>query len=373
MVAIRPWRDVAGFHPALGGPAHPDAVMSPACAVFESAPARHAGIPFQHHIGSSPTDGRGTVTIDLSLRHAGLHRIDVHYEIQGDPASPLVIVAGGISGTRHVAGGPADSTPGWWDDQIGDGLPLDPRHHCILAIDWVGADGLLDAPIDTADQADAIRAVLDALSLPRVALFVGCSYGAMVALQFATLHGDRVDRVVCISGCDRAHPYSSAARALQRRAVALGSLQCDTAAGLALARELAMLTYRTPEEFSLRFDAAPTLTQGRVRCAAEDYLDHCGQRFAGTFSSTGFLRLSESLDLHVVAAEDIRVPVTVVAVAEDRLVPLADAARLATRLGDNGALRVLHSPYGHDAFLKETAAIGVVLRDALHACARGVR
>jgi homoserine O-acetyltransferase len=110
-----------------------------------------------------------------------------------------------------------------------------------------------------------------------------------------------------------------------------------------------------------------------VRCAAEDYLDHCGQRFAGAFSPTGFVRLSESLDLHAVAAEDIRVPVTVVAVAEDRLVPLADAARLVARLGDNGALRVLHSPYGHDAFLKETAAISVVLRDVLHACARGVR
>lgn len=374
MVAIRPWRVVAGFHPALGGPAHPDAVMSPACATLESVPARYAGFPFQHPIGSSPTDGlRGTVTIDLTLRHAGLHRLDIHYEIQGDPATPLVVVAGGISATRHVAGSSADPTPGWWDAQVGAGLALDPRRHCILAIDWIGADGSLDAPIDTADQADAIRAVLDALSLPRVALFVGCSYGAMVALQFAELHGDRVDRIVSISGCDRPHPYSSAARALQRRAVALGSLQCDTTAGLALARELAMLTYRTPEEFLLRFDAAPTLTQGTVRCAAEDYLDHCGQRFAGTFSPTGFVRLSESLDLHVVAAEDIRVPVTVVAVAEDRLVPLADATRLASRLGGNGTLRVLHSPYGHDAFLKETAAVSAVLRDVLHACARGAR
>jgi homoserine O-acetyltransferase len=286
---------------------------------------------------------------------------------------PLVVVAGGISATRHVASSADVPAAGWWDAQVGDGLALDPRQHCILAIDWVGADGALDVAIDTADQADAICAVLDALALRRVALFVGCSYGAMVALQFAALHGDRVDRVLAISGCDRAHPYSSAARALQRRAVALGSLQCDSAAGLALARELAMLTYRTPEEFSSRFGAAPTLTQGRVRCAAEDYLDHCGQRFAGTFSPTGFVRLSESLDLHDVAAEDIHVPVTVVTVEEDRLVPRADAARLAARLGDNGELHVLRSPYGHDAFLKEPAAVSALLRDALCACAGGSR
>ena len=348
--------------------------MSPACAVLESAPAPRAGTPCQLHVPWTPSDGRrGSITIDLTLRHAGLHRLDVRYELQGDVAAPLVVIAGGISATRHVAGSPADPTPGWWDAQVGAGLALDPRRHCILSIDWVGADGRLDVPIDTADQADAIRAVLDALSLSRVALFVGCSYGAMVALQFAAAHGHRVDRVLAISGCDRAHPYSSAARALQRRAVALGSLQCDTAAGLALARELAMLTYRTPEEFSSRFDAAPTLTQGRVRCAAEDYLDHCGQRFAASFSPTGFVRLSESLDLHELAAEEIRVPVTIVAVAEDRLVPLADAERLVARLGGPSALRVLHSAYGHDAFLKEPAAVSAVLRDVLPVQARGAR
>ena len=342
--------------------------MSPACAVLESLPLR-APRPSVRPLGAPATSVRGTVTADLALRHAGDHRIDVRYELQGDVALPLVVVAGGISATRHVASSADCPAAGWWDAQVGDGLALDPRQHCILAIDWIGADGALDVAIDTADQADAICAVLDALSLPRVALFVGCSYGAMVALQFAAVHGDRVDRVLAISGCDRAHPYSSAARALQRRAVALGSLQCDSAAGLALARELAMLTYRTPEEFASRFGAAPRLTQGRVRCAAEDYLDHCGQRFAGTFSPTGFVRLSESLDLHDVAAEDIRVPVTVVTVEEDRLVPHTDAARLAARLGDNGELHVLRSPYGHDAFLKEPAAVSVLLRDALCACA----
>ena len=42
--------------------------------------------------------------------------------------------------------------------------------------------------------------------------------------------------------------------------------------GLALARQLAMRSYRTPAEFAERFPAAPTLVHGRVRVAAEDYL-----------------------------------------------------------------------------------------------------
>src|SRR4249919_175570 len=130
MVAIRPWQVVAGFHPALGGPTHPDAAMSPACALLVSPPARHAGTP-RHPILLTPTEARrGSVTIDLTLRHAGLHRLDVDFEIQVDPASPLVVVAGGISANRHVASGPADPTPGWWDAQVGEGLALDPRQHC---------------------------------------------------------------------------------------------------------------------------------------------------------------------------------------------------------------------------------------------------
>src|SRR5690606_8896349 len=110
--------------------------------------------------------------------------------------------------------------PGWWDAQVGDGRALDPSRHCILAIDWLGADGALDAPIDPADQADAIAALLDALGIERLAGFVGCSYGAMVGLQFAARHPVRLSRLVAVSGTHRAHPYASAWRALQRRAVA---------------------------------------------------------------------------------------------------------------------------------------------------------
>ena len=172
---------------------------------------------------------------------------------------------------------------------------------------------------------------------------------------------------MAISGTDRAHPHASAWRALQRRAVALGALQCDESAGLALARELAMLSYRTPEEFAQRFDAPAQVAQGRVRCAAEDYLDACGQRFVERVPATAFLRLSESIDLQQVDAATIRVPTTVVAVAEDRLVPAEDAYRLVERLRAPARLRVLRSIHGHDAFLKEHGAIAAVLREALAA------
>ncbi len=308
---------------------------------------------------------RDAVTVELPLRHAGLHRLDVAYEYQGDSAAPLVLVAGGISANRHVASSDVYPEAGWWDAHVGRDRALDPGRHCILAIDWLGADGALDVPIDTVDQAAAIAAVLDMLGVRRAAAFIGCSYGAMVALQFAAVHGERVERVVAISGCDRPHPYTSAARALQRRAVALGALQCDESAGLALARAMAMLLYRTPDDFARRFSGPPAISHGRLRCAAEDYLDHCGQRFVERLSPTAFLRLSESLDLHDVAADAIGVPVFLLAVAGDRLIPIADAHRLAAQLGGPATLRVVDSPYGHDAFLKAFDPVDRLLREAL--------
>ncbi|GHA77675.1 homoserine O-succinyltransferase MetX [Cognatilysobacter bugurensis] len=306
---------------------------------------------------------RGEVTVDLVLRHAGAHRVTVRYELLGQLGAPVVCVAGGISAHRHAAASTAFSEPGWWDAQVGSGRALDPARVAVLAFDWVGADGALDVVIDPTDQADALAALLDALELDALDAFVGSSYGAMVGLQFAARHGDRLRRLVAISGTHRAHPYASAWRALQRQAVALGALQCDEAHGVALARQLAMLSYRTPEEFDTRFGAA-TVANGRVCVGAEAYLDHCGATYAARTPAAAFLRLSESIDLQAIEPESIAVPVDVVAIAQDRLVPLDDARELAGRLRD-ARLHVLHSPYGHDAFLKEPDAIARIIRDAL--------
>jgi homoserine O-acetyltransferase len=314
---------------------------------------------------------RGTIERRLSLRHAGGQIVRLRYESIGAADLPVVFVAGGISAGRHVAASDAFPDPGWWQGVAGAGCALDPARHRLLAIEWVGADGALDAPIDPADQADAVAAVLDALGIEALEAFVGCSYGAMVGLQFAARHPARLRRLVAISGTHRAHPHASAFRALQRRAVALGALQCDERDGLALARQIAILGYRTPEEFDARFGPAQVV-DGRVRTGAEDYLDHCATRYAARTPATAFLRLSESIDLQAVDPESVRVPVTVVAVAEDRLVPIGDAHALVERLARGPAarqpqLRVMRSRYGHDAFLKEPGAIGALLREALQA------
>ena len=320
---------------------------------------------------TAPQARRGEFDVVLALRHAGPHRVRVRFETRGDPAQPVVAVLGGISANAHVAASAEFPEPGWWEAQAGATGGLQAHRHCVLAFDWLGADGTLDAPIDTADQADALVAVLDHLGIARLHALVGCSYGAMVGLAFAAAHPRRVQRLVAIAGAHRPHPFASAWRALQRNVVALGQLQCDETHGLSLARQLALLSYRTPEEFAERFDAPATLSAGSAHCAAEDWLSAHGARYAQRTPAVAFVRLSESIDLHRVAPRDIRVPTSLVAFAEDRLVPAADVRALAAGIDAPVRLHVLRSTYGHDGFLKETDAIAACLHAALDAAAEG--
>ncbi|TBV77363.1 homoserine O-succinyltransferase MetX [Pseudoxanthomonas winnipegensis] len=308
---------------------------------------------------------RGELPVALALRHAGARTLSLRYELHGPAGAPVVFVAGGISAHRHVAASAQFPENGWANDLVRAGRTLDPARVRILSFDFIGADGQLDAPIDPADQADAIVALLDALDITALRAFVGYSYGALVGQHLAARHPQRVERLVAVSGAHRPHPFASAWRALQRHAVALGQLQCADQQGLSLARQFAMLSYRTPEEFGERFDAAPELVNGRVRVAAEDYLDAAGATYVARTPVTAFLRLSESIDLHRIDPSTIAVPTLVVAVEGDRLVPLADLVTLVEGLGKRGSLRVLRSPYGHDAFLKETDRIDAILATAL--------
>ena len=311
------------------------------------------------------TAGRDSFMHSMSLRHSGQRELRIAFQWQGPKGAPVVIVAGGISAHRHAGGRDAFPEAGWWPAQVGPGLAIDTCRFRVVGIDWLGAQGDCDFAIDTADQADALAAVLDHLPVAKVTAFIGCSYGAMVGLQFAVRHNARVERLLAISGADRPHPYASSLRAVQRGIARLGRSEAGRREALSLARQLAMLTYRTPEEFAERFAAPVELVGGQARCAAEDYLDRCGSRYVACTSPTAFLRLSESIDLHAVAAQKVTVATTLVGVDEDRLVPAASLVELAGRLPNLVRLHLLQSRYGHDAFLKEDDKIGAIIRATL--------
>lgn len=306
------------------------------------------------------------LTAPFRLHHGGsLASAQLAWRLVGDPSLPVVVAIGGISADRRVFDCDRPEA-GWWREVVGPGLALDTRRCAILGIDYLGAQGDSSAAapgerfpsLSSYDQAAALAALLDhlRLRLRRIRAIAGASYGGMVALAFAERYGERVERLIVISAGDRAHPLATAWRSVQRRTVEFALDAGRGAAGLELARALAMTTYRSQEEFAARFDAAPSRVDGRFVFPVEEYLYARGRDYAARVRPEHFLCLSESIDLHRVDATRITVPCTVVAVREDLLVPPGDLRALVARL-PRAELVEISSPHGHDAFLKEPAQL----------------
>lgn len=316
-------------------------------------------------------DGVVELPAGLPLHHGGqLPVARVAWHLAGPAGAPVVAVLGGISAERVVAA----EEGGWWDAGIGHGRGVDTLRWQVLGIDYVGGSGASTGPartdatfptLSTFDQAAALVAVLDALGIRQLHAIVGASYGGMVALAFAQRYPDRVARLVVMSAGEKAHPLSTAWRSVQREVVRFGLRHGDGIGGLKLARALAMATYRSGREFKARFEGEPGRdAAGVVRFPVESYLHARGDAYTARHIPAAFLCLSESIDLHTVDATKIATPTTLVAVAEDQLVPLADMEELAQRL-PQATLQIIGSIYGHDAFLKEQAALRELFGNAL--------
>jgi homoserine O-acetyltransferase len=312
---------------------------------------------------------RGTREVRITPRYLGREAaVGVRYLWNGAPGAPTIIVQGGISADRDACATAERTAPGWWETLVGRGRAIDLEHARILAIDWLDTEDLESPSVSSEDQADALAALMDALGIVRAEAFVGASYGAMVGLAFAARHPGRVGRLVALAGAHRPHPYATAQRVVQRGVVRLGLDNGCVDEALSLARQLALTTYRSGEEIGRRFAGGAEYRDGRFQLPVEGWLEYHGRRFVARFDANRYLALSESIDLHDIDPQAVRVPTTLIGFASDRLVPLADLCALQQRLGAPASLEVIESPYGHDGFLKEHERLAPLLREALDGC-----
>ncbi len=278
------------------------------------------------------------------------------HSLIGCDGGAVVAVLGGISANHEVS-------PGWFERQVGPGRAVDTGTYRVLGLDWEVMSG---RPTRTHDQAARLAQVLDQLGIAALDAIIGASYGGMVALAFAEEYPGRVGRLLVLSAAHAAHPMATAHRVIQRRILDLGGRGARRQEALALARALAITTYRTAEEFSARFTVEPTSAPSGARFPVEDYLEHCGDRFACSWTAERYRALSESLDLHRVDPARIRTPTFLLAVEGDTIAPPAQMGALQRALAGPSTLTIIPSRYGHDAFLKEEAAVSRFVQEALN-------
>jgi homoserine O-acetyltransferase len=346
------------------------------------------------------------------LEGGGLLRdVTVAYETWGelDPdARNAVLVCHALTGDAHAAGraGPGHPTPGWWDELIGPGRAIDTDRYFVVCANVLGGcqgttgpssiDGATGRPYGSrfpvVTMRDIVRtqAVLaDHLGIDTWLSVVGGSMGGMQALEWAVMHPTRLRSFVALATSAAASAQQIAYSSVQRSAIALdprwrGGDYYDAAPGegphrgLALARELAQITYRTDAVFRARFDREVvdsmddhfTLWQ---RFDVEGYLDYHGAKLVRRFDANTYLVICRAMDLHDLgrgrggidaALARVRAPALVMSIDSDTLYPPYQQERLAASLAARGvpcSWVTIDSDDGHDGFLLETGRVGDAL------------
>jgi homoserine O-acetyltransferase len=316
---------------------------------------------------SSPAPDRPlrVVRIPSLLLESGSTIADtvVAYHDDGPADAPVVIVLHGLTGS-------ADAVGDWWRQVAGPGAPIDTRQVRVIAPNLIGScygsSGPTTDPrfpkVTTRDQAAAVLALLDVLQIARVALITGVSLGAMVALEVAVSAPDRVGYTSVIAAPAAHTAWAIGLNSVQRAALdALGGGR----AGLALARQIAMLSYRAEPGLEHRFGRT---TEGDEEWRVAGWLAAHGEKLVARFDPASYRTLLDAMDSHDVGrgrggvAAALRVlkgRVTGVGISTDVLYS-PDVVRQWTDAA-GGHFELLVSPHGHDGFLIDQRGIGRIV------------
>lgn len=208
--------------------------------------------------------------------------------------------------------------------------------------------------------------LLNQLEINGVKTVIGGSLGGMQALEFA-LMDSRIQSAVMIAMGKEHSPWAIGISHAQRSAIAAdakwnnGNYEYDDGPsnGLAAARMMAMITYRTPDNYSGKFGRFPQ--ENSELFQVESYLDYQGKKLADRFDAHSYMILTKAMDTHDISynrshfdevLKRVEIPVQVIGIDSDLLYPTREQKELAALL-PNGRYHEIQSVYGHDAFLIE--------------------
>ncbi len=347
-----------------------------------------------------------TIATDHPLALDGgstLSDVEIAYETWGsldDSASNAILLCHAWTGDSHAAGlaGRGHTDGGWWDDVIGPGKAIDTDRWFVVCANVLGGcqgstgpssphpiDGMPYGsrfPVVTVRDMVRVQARLaDYLGIEVWHSVIGGSMGGMQVLEWGITYPKRVRSLVPIATCAQATAQQIAWGAIGRRAILLdrkwlGGDYYDAepgdgpSDGLAVARMVAQVTFRSDNVFTDRFGREfadpPRQTLGYdmwQRFEVERYLDHHGDKLIRRFDTNSYLIIGKAMDLHdvgrgrnglVAAMARIRVPTLTMGIWSDMLYPSYQQRQIRDLLvaGDTPCEYIeIDSPHGHDAFL----------------------
>jgi len=321
--------------------------------------------------------------------------------------SNAVLICHALSGDHHAAGfhSTGDPKPGWWDNCIGPGKPVDTNKFYVVSPNnlggCAGSTGPLtknpatgkpygpDFPIVTVrDWVESQSRLADRLGIEKWAAVMGGSLGGMQALQWAIDYPERIAHAIVIAAAPKLSTQNIAFNEVARQAIRFDPAFHDghygdhgvvPERGLMLARMLGHITYLSDDVLHSKFGRE--LRDGKfnfgydVEFQIESYLRHQGQSFVQRFDANSYLLMTKSLDYFDPAARfdnDLTKTVSgcsaqflVVSFTSDWRFSPAKSRELVRALLDadkDVSYIDVESEQGHDSFLLEVPAYHAVLR-----------
>ena len=349
-----------------------------------------------------------TTESPLMLELGGsLGPIDVAYETYGSlspAADNAVFICHALTGDAHAAGfHERAKRPGWWDNLIGPGRPLDTNRFFVISANLIGgcqgstgpsstdpatgkAYGLHFPLLMMRDLVEVHRALVRHLGISRLVAALGGSLGGMQVLQWALDHPAEVANAIVVAASSRLTAQNIGFSAVARRAImtdpnfadgayAAGGVNPDT--GLAIARMMAHITYLSEDALTEKFGRQPHPDRQHpgfgIDFAVESYLDHQGQVFLERFDALSYLYLTRVMDyFDPFAAPDALAAVTadpvkwlVLSFDTDWRFGTEHSRRIVRKLeraGQPVTFREIPSAWGHDSFLLPVEPYHATLR-----------
>ncbi len=287
--------------------------------------------------------------------------IKLNYCRYGDHSKPLVLVLGGISSNQYAADFLKEDQTirGWWNGFIGKGKAVDLNLFQVLSIDFYAGtsfDATTQKHLSTHTQAKLLSQLLCDLELDNVEAVIGGSYGGMVALAFAELYPDLLNKLVVLCAADKSSVKSIGLREIQRKIIGLGLDSKKEQEAFSLARSLALLGYKGEDELENRFSKNSS-DSAAVRKNLNSYLQYNSDKFAQQYSKTKYLNLSLSIDLHQIDSKKIQTRSLFIGCDTDQIVPIEFIETLSKNITGESKFISIESTYGHDSFLIEVEVI----------------
>jgi homoserine O-acetyltransferase len=294
-----------------------------------------------------------------------------------------ILVVHALSGSANLQS--------WWPDLLGADKPLNPERDFVICINLLGScygssgpasiqpnsneAWKIDFPqLSIRDQVRAQAALIKHLGINKLRSIIGPSLGGMIALEWALLEPELVASLILIATTAQHSAQAIANSSCQRAAIRLDpnfnngyySAHQTPDQGLALARQMAFITYRSDREFSERFQRRAGEHQA---FAIQDYLIHQGHKFTERFDANCYIRLSECMNSHdigrdrngvVSALQSIQQPTLIISLEHDQLYTFAEQALLAEHI-PYATHQLINTRYGHDGFLIESEAMAIAM------------